>query len=303
MRSIPVPDRPAGHRAPFRACRRPAPRHRLRPAAAHRAQRRAERLLELGKLGVDVVVALAAQPVRLAVGASTMRAASACAACTTSVWETSRACSAAPVGDEALVRARPAAASRSASAWAALGQLGVLPAALGDRALGLVPGLRHASARPRRGPRRPPLGLLAGLGDHLLGVRAARLTRVCSASCSASATISSRRSSTSWASSSSPGRASRTSSSSSRTSPRGTTQFAVIGRPRASSTTRDQRVERLEDPVHERHPRTAHRPDGGLPTPACPVPAVARAGQARSRIRSSMRRCTGAGSRCATSPP
>src|ERR1700742_1434160 len=52
----------------------------------------------------------------------------------------------------------------------------------------------------------------------------------------ASCSIESRASSTSWASSSSPGMASLMSSISSSTSPRGTTQPAVIGTPRASST-------------------------------------------------------------------
>src|ERR1700758_778016 len=52
----------------------------------------------------------------------------------------------------------------------------------------------------------------------------------------ASCSIESRASSTAWASSSSPGIASLMSSISSNTSPRGTTQPAVMGTPRASST-------------------------------------------------------------------
>ena len=141
----------------------------------------------------------------------------------------------AAVGDETLV-GRPARGHLPLGLGPGpLGEVGVLAAPFGDRTLGLVAGLRHGVLGLRPRLRDQPLRLGPRLGHELLGVggRAAAgvLGLVLGLGDDLVAAVEHVLGVVQLA-----GQASRTSSSSSRTSPRDTTQVAVIGRPRASST-------------------------------------------------------------------
>ena len=177
----PFPTAPAA-RPPRPPAGRPPPH--ARAAAVHRLQGVAEALLDLGQLGVDVGVALAAQPVGLGVGrrrrcGPPRRA------------RPARPRSGTPAGPARRARRRrsargrrgPPPTDRSASRAGPVGELGVLPAGVGHRALGLVAGLGERSARPRRGRRRPAGRPRPGASASAARRRPARRTRVCSASC------------------------------------------------------------------------------------------------------------------------
>ena len=281
---MPVPDRPGGTARPGHRPARPPPH--ARAAAVHRLQRVAEALLEVAQRGVDVGVAVAPQPVRLAV----RRVDDAGRLDPRGLHDLGLrhqpGLLGAPVGDEALVRRAPRRRLPLGLGARPLGEVGVLPAALGHRPLGLVPGLGDGllglGARGRDQPLRlgpglgdqllgilggagpGVLGLLLGLGDdlvaaveHVLGVVQLARERLADV-VEQLEDVAARHDAV-----------------------RGHRQTAGL------LDQRDERVQRLEDPVHAPHPRTGHRPDGGLHPSACPDPRLRRA-------RGSARSCAGA---------
>ena len=203
-----------------------------------------------------------------------------------------RSCAARPGGDPVGLGLRP------------VGELGVLPATLGNRPFGLVPGPGHGLLGLGAGLRQRALGLLAGVGEQLigLGLRAGPgLLGLLGGVVDELVTpVEHVLGVVQLAGQRLPDVVQQFEHLAAR-------DHAVRGHRQAPRLLDDgdQRVERFEDPVHARHHLTAPPPARALTThPRVKLPSGTDVlDQAFSAIRSSNWRCTVSGSRWATSPP